>query len=129
MKESQIILSILSVLFLLFYIRRFFLRAHMKEYTPNQVAEMLMDDSIVLIDVRTREERNRQRITGSLHLPLNEITEKIKTLDKYKQKEIVCYCHSGRRSFFAAVMLQKHGFNAANMKGGISEWNYQNLKL
>lgn len=101
----------------------------MKEYTPKQVAGMLSGNSILLLDVRTTEERNQQNIKGSLHIPLNDLTEQLKTLEKYRSKEIVCYCHSGRRSFVAAAMLQKQGFQAANMKGGIAEWNYQNPKL
>ena len=100
----------------------------MKEYSANQVAEMQNDESIVVLDVRTREERSQQRIENSLHIPLNELAERMKTLDKYRQKEIICYCRSGNRSLLAARMLQKGGFNSANMTGGIIEWNYLNLK-
>jgi rhodanese-related sulfurtransferase len=128
MTVSQIILYAITALVLLIYVRRLIQKARMKEYSPVQVAEMLGSDSIVLLDVRTREERSQKQIEGSLHIPLNEIAEKIKTLEKYRLQEIVCYCHSGSRSFVAAVMLQKHGFTASNMKGGIIEWNYRNLK-
>jgi len=129
MMEIQIILYIVSALILLFYIRRLIQRARMKEYSPKQVAGMLKDDSIILLDVRSAEERNQQHIKGSLHIPVNDLLERLKTLEKYRLREIVCYCHSGSRSFSAALMLQKHGFQAVNMKGGIAEWNYQNLKL
>jgi rhodanese-related sulfurtransferase len=124
----QIIFYAVSALILLLYIRRLIQRARMKEYLPKQVAGMLNDDSIVLLDVRTRNERSQQHIKGSLHIPVNDLPERLKTLEKYRLKEIICYCHSGSRSFLAAVMLQKHGFTAANMKGGIAEWNYQNIK-
>ena len=127
--EIQLILYTVSALILLFYIRRLIQRARMKEYSPKQVAGMLKDDSIILLDVRSAEERSQQHIKGSLHIPVNDLRERLKTLEKYRLREIVCYCHSGSRSFIAAVMLQKHGFQAVNMKGGIAEWNYQNLKL
>jgi rhodanese-related sulfurtransferase len=129
MMEIQLILYTVSALILLFYIRRLIQRARMKEYSPKQVAGMLKDDSIILLDVRSAEERNQQHIKGSLHIPVNDLLERLKTLEKYRLREIVCYCHSGSRSFSAALMLQKHGFQAVNMKGGIAEWNYQNLKL
>jgi rhodanese-related sulfurtransferase len=99
----------------------------MKEYSPKKVAAMLSDDSIISLDVRTAEERSQQHIKGSLHIPVNDLPERLKMLEKYRMKEIICYCHSGSRSFIAAAMLQTHGFHAVNMKGGIAEWNYQNL--
>jgi rhodanese-related sulfurtransferase len=128
MSISQILLYASVALVLFIYIRRLILRTHMKEYLPTQVAGMLSNDSIVLLDVRSREERSKQYIKGSLHIPVNDLPERLKMLEKYRMKEIICYCHSGSRSLMAAVMLQNHGFTAANMKGGIAEWNYQNLK-
>jgi rhodanese-related sulfurtransferase len=100
----------------------------MKEYTPSQVANKMNDDSVVLLDVRTQDERNQGHIKGSLHIPINHLVEKIKILDKYRVKEIICYCHSGSRSRTATSILQRHGFSAVNMKGGMIEWNCLNLK-
>ena len=123
MMEIQIILYIVSALILLFYIRRLIQRARMKEYSPKQVAEMLHDDSVVLLDVRSREERNQQHIKGSVHIPVHEIAQKVKSLEQYRGKEIICYCHSGSRSLTATSILIKHGFAAANMRGGMVAWN------
>jgi rhodanese-related sulfurtransferase len=99
----------------------------MNEYSASEVAEKLHDTSIVLLDVRTNEERNQSAIPGSLHIPLGNIPEKLKILEKHKQKEIICFCRSGSRSMKAALILQKNGFQAANMKGGMIEWNSRNL--
>jgi rhodanese-related sulfurtransferase len=99
----------------------------MKEYTPKQIASLLGNESIILLDVRTPEERSRQHIKGSLHIPINDLAGRLNMLEQYRQKEIICYCHSGSRSFVAAAMLTKNGFQAANMKGGIAAWNYQHL--
>jgi rhodanese-related sulfurtransferase len=127
MTVSQIMLYAVSAFILYIFIRRFIQRARMKEYSPKQVAGMLNDDSVILLDVRSREERNHQRIEGSLHIPVHEIAQKLNSLEKYRGKEIICYCHSGRRSMAAASILTKHGFIAANMKGGMVEWNSLNL--
>jgi rhodanese-related sulfurtransferase len=62
------------------------------------------------------------------HIPVNELSQKLKVLEKHREKEIICYCHSGRRSFTATLMLTNNGFQAANMKGGMIEWNYLGLK-
>ena len=43
-------------------------------------------------------------------------------LEKYKNKKIVCYCRSGNRSIYAALLLQNQGFNVVNLKGGLNAW-------
>jgi Rhodanese-related sulfurtransferase len=128
MTASQILLYVIAALFILFYIKRWIQKVHMKEYSALEVSERMNDDSIVLLDVRTHEERNHKHIKGSLHIPANELSQKLKMLEKYRQKEIICYCHSGSRSFMTTILLTKNGFKAANMKGGMIEWNSLNLK-
>jgi rhodanese-related sulfurtransferase len=128
MAASQILLYVIAALVLLFYIRRWMQKAHMKEYSASEVFERMNNDSVVLLDVRTLEERNHKHIKGSFHIPVNELSQKLKMLEKHREKEIICYCHSGSRSFMATLMLTNNGFQAANMKGGMIEWNYLNLK-
>ncbi|MGD0591879.1 MAG: rhodanese-like domain-containing protein [Bacteroidota bacterium] len=128
MTASQIFLYVIVALVILFHIRRWMQKAHMKEYSASEVSERMNDDSVVLLDVRTHQERNQKHIKGSLHIPVNELSLKLKMLEKYRQKEIICYCHSGSRSFMTTILLTKNGFKAANMKGGMIEWNSLNLK-
>jgi rhodanese-related sulfurtransferase len=128
MTASQIFLYVIAALVLLFYIRRWIQKARMKEYSASEVSQRLNDTSVVLLDVRTLEERNHKHIKGSLHIPVNDLSQKLKVLEKHREKEIICYCHSGSRSFMATLMLTNNGFQAANMKGGMIEWNYLDLK-
>jgi rhodanese-related sulfurtransferase len=128
MTASQIILYVIAALIILFYFRRRIQKARMKEYSASEVSQRLNDSSVVLLDVRTLEERNHKHIKGSLHIPMNELSQKLKLLEKHKEKEIICYCHSGSRSFMATLFLANNGYQVANMKGGMIEWNYLNLK-
>jgi rhodanese-related sulfurtransferase len=128
MTEPQIIVYTISGLILLFGIRRIIQRAGMKEYLPKQVEEKMHEGSVLLLDVRSRKERAYQHIKGSVHIPVSELSRKLDTLEKYREKEIICYCHSGSRSAAAVSILHKNGFAAANMKGGMIEWNSQKLK-
>jgi rhodanese-related sulfurtransferase len=128
MTASQIIIYAAAALLLLFYLRRRIQRAKMKEYSASEVLERMKDNSVVLLDVRSQEERSQKHIKGSLHVPVGELTQKLKTLEKYRQKEVICYCHSGSRSFMATLMLTQNGFQAANMKGGMIAWNSLHLK-
>ena len=128
MDTSQIILYGIIVLMLFLYVRRMFRLRSLKNYSPAEVAERLRSNNIVLLDVRTAAERQRSTIGGSTHIPLHELRKRSSELEKHKAKEIICYCASGRRSISATATLTKLGFNAANMKGGIAEWNFSGLK-
>ena len=129
MSIGQIILYLLIGFVLITYIRKFLNNRKIEHHNPLDISKRMKNqNNMLLLDVRTEPERKRGHIKGSVHIPLNQLRKRQQELEKYKNKEIVCYCRSGNRSLNAAVFLQKHGFNASNLKGGISAWNYQNRK-
>jgi len=121
---SQIFLYALLALVVLFYLRRFLLTRTITRYSSAQLADRMKEAGAVLLDVRTTHERQVQLIPGSLHIPLQELARRTEELEKYKSREVICYCQSGNRSLTAAVRLRRFGFNASNLEGGISEWNF-----
>lgn len=90
---------------------------------PQEVKRKLdaKDDSIVLLDVRTKEERDTAKIEPSLFIPMTELLKRLSELPK--DKTIVVYCHVGGRSGFAANILRTKGYNALNLAGGINAWS------
>jgi rhodanese-related sulfurtransferase len=81
----------------------------------------------IFLDVRSAQERSHNAIKGSVHIPLHELRNRVDELDKYRNREIICFCQSGSRSIAAVNILKRQGFTAANLRGGISEWNFQNV--
>ena len=69
-----------------------------------------------ILDVRTIEEYNLSHIDGAINIPLDELRENLKKLDK--SKEIVVHCHSGLRSYLACRILKQKGYNVKNLIGG-----------
>ena len=128
MSLTQIILYTVTVLVLISYLRKFINNKKIRHYESEEIIKRLKMNNMVLLDVRTVPERKRDSIKGSIHIPLNQLRSRQEELNKFKNKEIVCYCRSGNRSLSAASFLRKHGFNAANLKGGITSWNYQTQK-
>lgn len=129
MAVQQIVLYALIIFVAGFYIRRILLFRSVRHYSPDEAAERVSDGrAAVLLDVRTAGERSEHLIRGSLHIPLQELRSRSEELEKYRNSEIICYCRSGNRSLSAAAALRKQGFNAANLKGGIVEWNYSGQK-
>lgn len=125
MAFSQIVFYLIITFIAFVYLRKFFMSRSLKHYTPLELSEQMKQRSdIMLLDVRSHGERQQNHIKGSLHIPLNELSVRVNEIERYKAQEIVCYCLSGSRSLTAAAKLQQQGFNAANLKGGISEWNF-----
>src|SRR3989344_628665 len=93
---------------------------------PQEVKRMLdaKDDSFVIVDIRTLEERKESRIEPSLFIPMTELLTRLDELPK--SKRLVVYCASGGRSSFACNILKSKGLNVKNLAGGIAAW--QNLK-
>jgi rhodanese-related sulfurtransferase len=74
----------------------------------------------VLLDVRRPDERAKGFIPGSIHIPLDEIRSRMNELPR--DREIIAYCQSGQRSFFACRILAQHGFRVRNLTGSFRTW-------
>ncbi len=95
-----------------------------KVLTPEEYSKAAEADSVaVILDVRRPEEFKAGHLRGALllnFLDTQAFDEGLKGLDKSKTYYI--YCRSGRRSYNAAVKMQKLGFKVFDMKGGITAW-------
>ena len=79
-------------------------------------------DDFILLDVRNIEEVLFSKINSSLHIPMNEISNRINELDK--DKEIIVQCKSGKRSAKVCQFLMQNNFsNVKNLYGGILAWS------
>ena len=130
MQNSQIILLIMAAFIAYLVIKRVLQARSINQYTPAEAeAKMRNSLNIVFLDVRTKQEKKSGSIRGSIQIPLHELRAKIGELERYRGKEIICYCRSGRRSLSAAAILKGKGFNASSLKGGISNWNLYKSNL
>ena len=92
------------------------------EVEPVEVARLLKEESIKLLDVRTAMEYNIARIEGGVLVDQALVDEIVTTWPKDTQ--IVTLCHHGIRSLDAAAFLKAHGFtNVRSMRGGIAAWS------
>lgn len=91
--------------------------------TVKQLQERLQNgDTMLLLDVREPNEYAYAHIAGSIHIPLNQIPERIQELNN--EQDIVVICHHGMRSQQACLFLEQYGFNQLyNLKGGIDAWS------
>ncbi len=80
----------------------------------------------ILIDVRTKEEYEEGHIPGALLIPYDEIGPK--KPDYPKDKLVIVYCRSGRRSAIAAEALEDLGFKEVVDFGGVGNWKGRLVK-
>jgi rhodanese-related sulfurtransferase len=127
--ENLSLLFLIGIALIAFLGIRSMLRMRsIKQYRPSGLsAHSGKDSSFILLDVRTDAERNEGCIPGSIHIPLQVIRGRTGELERYRNREIICYCRSGSRSMSAALLLKKEGYRVANLRGGISEWNFHRL--
>ena len=94
---------------------------HPKEYQA--MCEQADGAKVVLIDVRTQEERDTANIAGSLFLD-DATRQELSKLDP-ESTRLVFFCHSGRRSRAAAEQwLSQSDFkHIFNLSGGIDAWS------
>ena len=92
------------------------------------MSEIIENELTVVIDVRTADEFNSFRIKNSINIDYYS-KNFLDSISSYKEKKnIILYCRSGRRSYYAAKLMQEKGFNKIyNLKGGVLEVKKKNL--
>lgn len=99
----------------------------MKIISTDQLHEKLNEkpDDFYLVDVRDSDEFDTSHISGSINIPWEVITERLKGIKL--GREIILYCNTGVRAAKGAKFLNDAGFNNVSVyKGGMEEWNSNN---
>ena len=72
----------------------------------------------MLLDVRTEGEWVDGRIAGSVHIPMDQLMQRLDEVDD----RVVCVCAVGARSARVAQYLNAQGREAVNLDGGLYAW-------
>ena len=96
-----------------------------REITP-QEAKNIMDSckDCVILDVRRPDEYEKGHIPGAILIPHHLIPDMAPDMIPDKDKLILVYCRSGRRSKLASQLLSDMGYNNIKEFGGILDWPY-----
>jgi rhodanese-related sulfurtransferase len=95
------------------------------EVSPAQLMAELRDGREhrpLLLDCREYFERRQVYVPGSLHIPMNQIPERLGELDRLH--EVVVICAHGNRSYGVAGWLRQQGFEARSLSGGTVGWQH-----
>ena len=88
----------------------------LRQWHLEDLDKLPRDGSATLLDVRTVGEYSRGHIEGFRNIPVDELRERLKEIEKGKPAYVIC--QSGLRSYIACRILEGSGYEAINFAGG-----------
>ena len=85
---------------------------------------MAAEEGYTIVDVRTKRERKEGHPPGSMHISLESLDKRSRSLEG---KKVLAICRSGNRSGTATRFLNAQGIETLNIKGGMIAWNRAGL--
>jgi rhodanese-related sulfurtransferase len=84
----------------------------------------------VIVDVRSRDEYERDHLPGAVHIPFYSISSGLKDLNHTKHEQIVLYCEHGPRAGLAGLSLYVQGYEQVySLEGHMQGWRANGLSI
>jgi rhodanese-related sulfurtransferase len=96
------------------------------EVTPTEAVGLLEQDAL-LLDVREDDEWQAGHAPQAVHVPMSELNRRAAELPT--DRTIVCVCHVGGRSAVVTDALNRSGWQAVNLAGGMQAWQQAGLPV
>ena len=78
---------------------------------------------VVVLDVRTPAEFAAGHVPGARNISHDQLSSRLAELAPLRDKQVVLYCRSGRRTMLAADVLHSAGFSRlAHLEGDFLAW-------
>ena len=87
-----------------------------KTVTWQEVEDLENNNNFEVLDVRTDKEYEEGAFNDCIHIPLDDLRNRLNDLDK--SKTYLVYCRTGLRSYIACRILSQNGFEVQNITGG-----------
>ena len=87
-----------------------------KNITWEEVENLKDKKDMLVLDVRTDKEYEEGAFKDCIHIPLDDLRNRLNELDK--SKTFFVYCRTGLRSYIACRILTQNGFQVQNITGG-----------
>lgn len=94
------------------------------QVSVDEVRRLLAKDSVLLVDVRSDEERAVSMLPGAISAEEYEASP-----ERYAGVAVVAYCTVGARSSRFAAAMGERGFDVRNLSGSILAWTHAGGEL
>jgi phage shock protein E len=98
--------------------------------TPGELASLLargQNQRPLVLDVRTPEEYAAGHVPGAILIPHDQLAMRLDALER--DRPIVVYCRTGRRSGLAETLLRQHGHEVRQLQGSWQGWQAAGLEF
>jgi len=95
-----------------------------------EAVQMINRKDALVIDLRDTGEYEAGHIAGARHVPEKQLAERLKELEKFKDRALLVVCRNGVRSSVGVQVLRRGGFSeAVNLQGGIAAWEQAGMPI
>lgn len=103
-------------------------KQNITEISPEEAAAKSKNGDAMIVDVREKEEWDKEHIQNAMHLSRGTIELEIEEKFPDLNATIICHCGGGGRSALVAESLQRMGCkNVRSMAGGFKAWKAAGL--
>ena len=96
--------------------------------SPQQAVMLVNRQDGVILDIRDSKAFDGGHIVDAINIPLAKLKERVRELEKFREKPLVVVCQLGQQSGDAVKLLEENGYSAVSrMRGGMNEWQTQGL--
>ncbi len=88
---------------------------------PEEVAQLLLQRQIALVDVRPKEVFDHAHIEGAVNIPLAEVSTRLAELQMLPAVPVL-YCRTGKDTQELAAELAGQGMPVSFLEGGVLGW-------
>lgn len=83
----------------------------------SEIRQYQRKENVIFIDLRDAEDFHKKHIKGAVSMPYEVFLTNYMTLSK--NKLYILYCERGATSIRAAAMMQRGGYKARSLAGGM----------
>ncbi len=93
-----------------------------------QATMLINQQDALIVDLREDAEFAKGHIINARNLPLAKIDERVREIERWKEKPVIVHDATGTRAGSALALLKKHGFNnVVQLSGGFAAWQQAGL--
>ena len=95
-----------------------------------QATQYINQGKTLILDVRSADEFATGHLPNAKNIPLPEINNRLKEIEKSKNAVVITVCATGVRSSNAVSVLNKAGFaQVFSLEGGTEAWKTQGMPI
>ncbi|WP_423709779.1 rhodanese-like domain-containing protein [Undibacterium sp. WLX3042] len=95
-----------------------------------QATQYMNQGKTLILDVRSADEFATGHLPNAKNIPLPEINNRLKEIEKSKNAVVITVCATGVRSSNAVSVLNKAGFaQVFSLEGGTEAWKTQGMPI